>query len=418
MGSSGFMRSLKSKPFPKQTSSFWSEMIRAWITHLLACDKPLQFLMWSIWLILSVASTSSIQSYISRKPSNFLSIALCVVAQPHGLERIRQQLLNSMLCLRQHAQYTQTIPSQYAVDHEFTACTSGWSGKYISQWTRTKPTAHTQSFHVKLPNIPLLPLSLPSRCLDGVLPQAYNKLNRPARSMQSLKKLLKKLQGMNALRTLSERFQHQTLSVFQTRHNFSRFDVLVAGADFEALKHGAMWNWNWEWNSEWITEWYFINNVSKSKPSKSYFMTCNFSTVCSEAFESLWSCYTVLRNISQPKFPEQSTCPKSQFSQPSDFIPADFGSDEMTLTSLLSPAAFALLCSSLLFSLLHVMLHTYAVCHPNSLNFQNLTWPRTDYLGIIESYQIILNHLHPNATKQGRQNRWNWRGKLSFSMLT
>ena len=126
MGSSGFMRNLKSKPFPKQTSSFWSEMIRAWITHLLACDKPLQFLMWSIWLILSVASTSSIQSYISRKPSNFLSIALCVVAQPHGLERIRQQLLNSMLCLGQHAQYTQTIPSQYAVDHEFTACTSGW----------------------------------------------------------------------------------------------------------------------------------------------------------------------------------------------------------------------------------------------------------------------------------------------------
>lgn len=155
-----------------------------------------------------------------------------------------------------------------------------------------------------------------------------------------------------------------------------------------------MWNWNWEWNSEWITEWYFINNVSKSKPSKSCFMTCNFSTVCSEAFESLWSCYTVLRNISQAKFPEQSTCPKSQFSQPSDFIPADFGSDEMTLTSLLSPAAFALLCSSLLFSLLHVMLRMpYAI--------QTLWIPKLNLTthGLSWNHWIISNHLESSASE-------------------
>lgn len=368
MGSSGFMRNLKSKPFPKQTSSFWSEMIRAWITHLLACDKPLQFLMWSIWLILSVASTSSIQSYISRKPSNFLSIALCVVAQPHGLERIRQQLLNSMLCLRQHAQYTQTIPSQYAVDHEFTACTSGWFWQIHLPMNTNKADSPHSKLSCQVAKYPTAPsfasVSMSWRCFASSIQQTQQTSTQYAKLEEALEEASRYECVKDSIGTLS------TSNAFSFSDSAQLQQVWrpCCWCWLWALKHGAMWNWNWEWNSEWITEWYFINNVSKSKPSKSYFMTCNFSTVCSEAFESLWSCYTVLRNISQPKFPEQSTCPKSQFSQPSDFIPADFGSDEMTLTSLLSPAAFALLCSSLLFSLLHVMLHTYAVCHPNSLN--------------------------------------------------
>ena len=225
MGSSGFMRNLKSKPFPKQTSSFWSEMIRAWITHLLACDKPLQFLMWSIWLILSVASTSSIQSYISRKPSNFF------VHCPLRCCPATWSWENQTATAQFHALPWTTCPVH--PNHPKPVCGRSWVHSVYIWLILANTSPNTQSFHVKLPNIPLLPLSLPSRCLDGVLPQAYNKLNRPARSMQSLKKLLKKVQGMNALRTLSERFQHQTLSVFQTRHNFSRFDVLVAGADFE-----------------------------------------------------------------------------------------------------------------------------------------------------------------------------------------
>ena len=166
-----------------------------------------------------------------------------------------------------------------------------------------------------------------------------------------------------------------------------------------------MWNWNWEWNSEWITEWYFITNVSKSKPSKSCFMTCNFSTVCSEAFESLWSCCFekhLPTRVSRTKHLSQIPVFSTEWLHSCWLW---IWRNDAHIVALARS-----LCSSVLFfALLSAPCDAPYVCRmPSKLSeFQNLTWPRTDYLGIIESYQIILNHLHPNATKQGRQNRWN-----------